>query len=205
MKKMMGFVSAALVGLALAAPAQAVDLRFGANVNYGTSNNFGLGPRIELGVEEFVPGLRLAADYHKFFDHNVYSDVDGLAVESSAWDLGFQVLYDVTTVAVAEGATIYAGGGITYAKRSYDHWLKASSPTDVFPDSELRNRYNKLLKLEDQYKDDSGIGVALIVGSTFNTGWTVIPYVEARYTIGTVDELLLAAGILFSTGGTAAR
>ena len=36
---------------------------------------------------------------------------------------------------------------------------------------------------------DKGVSVALSVGSTFNTGWTVIPFVEARYTIGVVDEL----------------
>ena len=60
--------------------------------------------------------------------------------------------------------------------------------------------HGKLQRLEDKYRSDSGASFALTVGSTFNTGWTVIPFVEARYTIGVVDELTLAAGILFSTG-----
>ena len=201
MKKMLGFISAAMLVLALHTPALAVDLRIGGNINYGTSNNVGIGPRLELEIGDIIPGLRLAADYHKFFDSHVYSDVDGLAVESSSWDAGFHILYDVTKVAIAEGANIYAGAGVMYAKRSYDHWLKTS--TDAISDSELRNRYGKLQKLDEQYQSDKGMSVALTVGSTFNTGWTVLPYVEARYTIGVVDELLLSLGILFSTGGGA--
>lgn len=198
MKKAVGFFSAATLVLALHAPSQALDLRLGGNVNFGTANDFGVGPRVELDLGSAVPGLRLAGDYHKFFDSRVYNDVDGLAVESNSWDAGFHVLYDVATVAIAEGATIYAGAGLTYAERTYDHWLRTSAET--ISDGELRNRYGKLQKLEEKYARGSGMNVALTVGSAFNTGWTVIPYVEARYTIGAVDELLLAAGLLFSTG-----
>lgn len=193
MKKVLGVISAALLALAITAPAQALDLRVGGNVNFGTDNDFGVGPRIELEINDYVPGLRLVADYHRFFKSNVYSDISGLAVESSSWDVGFHVLYDVATVPVGEGATIYVGAGMLYAERSYDHWLKASEGyvTDVDLGQKLMN----------DYKSASGVSGALIVGSTFNTGWTVIPYVEARYTIGVIDELMLSAGLLFSTGG----
>jgi hypothetical protein len=198
MKNLTGFTGAALLVLALTAPAHALDLRIGANANFGTSNDFGVGPRVELALGDLVPGLRVAADYHKFFDANVYSDVDGLVVESSAWDAGLHVYYDLATLPVAEGATIYAGGGVVYAKRSYDHWLKSAD--SAITDGDLRNRYDKLPTLQERYASNSGASLALTVGSTFNTGWTVIPYVEATYTIGVVDELLLAVGILFSTG-----
>jgi len=198
MKKVIGVVSAALLVLAFHAPAQALDLRVGASVNYGTSNDFGVGPRVELDFGDYVPGLRLAGDYHKFFDSHVYNDVDGLAVESNSWDAGFHVLYDFTTLAIAEGATLYVGAGMLYAKRHYDHWLQPAA--EEITDGEIRNRYGKLQKLQEQYTSDSGVSFALTVGSTFSTGWTVIPFVEARYTIGIVDELMIAAGILFSTG-----
>jgi hypothetical protein len=200
MKKAIGVISAAVLVLALQAQVQAqgLDLRVGATANLGTSNDFGVGPRVELDLDDYVPGLRLAADYHKYFDSQVYSDVDGLAVESSSWDAGFHILYDIATIAIAEGATLYAGAGVLYAKRHYDHWLKPA--LEELPADEVVNRYGKLQKLQDQYLSDSGASVALTVGSTFNTGWTVIPFVEARYTIGVVDELMVAAGILFSTG-----
>lgn len=198
MKKIVGAVSAALLVLALHAPAQGLDLRVGGNLNWGTANDFGIGPRIEVDLKEYFPGLRLAGDYHRFFDSQVYSDVDGRVVEANSWDVGVHVLYDVARVSVAEGATIYAGIGVMYAKRNYDHWLGAAA--EDISDDELRNRYSKLQALEADYDGASGVSVPLTVGSTFTTGWTVIPYVEARYTIGIVDELLLAAGILFSTG-----
>jgi hypothetical protein len=201
MKNVIGTISVALLVLALQAPAQAVDLRIGGNVNFGTANDFGIGPRIELDLDDYVPGLRLAGDYHKFFDSHVYDDFDGLAVEANAWDAGFHVLYEFATLDIAEGAAVYAGAGVLYAKRNYDHWLKAA-PEEI-TDAELRNRYGKLQRLEDKYRSDSGASFALTVGSTFNTGWTVIPFVEARYTIGVVDELMLSAGILFSTGSAA--
>lgn len=201
MKMAMGVVGAAVLVLALHAPARALDARIGAGANFGTANDFGVGARVELDLADYVPGLRLAGDYHRFFDAGAYGDVYGLAVESSSWDAGFHVLYDFRTVAVAEGATLYAGGGLLYAKRRYDLGLK-TDPEEI-PDAELRNRYDKLKQLEEKYRGTSGVGVALTVGSTFHTGWTVIPFVEARYTIGPVDELLLGAGILFSTGPAA--
>lgn len=201
MKNVIGGIGAALLVLALHAPAQGLDLRVGANVNYGTANDFGIGPRVELDFGDYVPGLRLAGDYHKFFDSHVYGDIDGLAVESNAWDAGFHVLYEFATLPIGEGAGLYAGAGVLYAKRDYDHWLKPA--TADITDGELRNRYGKLKSLEEKYKGDSGASFALTVGSTFATGWTVIPFVEARYTIGVVDELLIAAGILFSTSGGA--
>jgi hypothetical protein len=198
MKKVLGIMSAAVLVLGLNAPAQGLDLRIGANANFGTSNDFGVGPRVELDVADYVPGLRLAVDYHKFFLSDVYGDIDGLAVKSDAWDAGLHVLYDLATVAIAEGATIYAGGGLLYAERSYDHSLRPA--TEEISADELVSRNGKLAKLQEKYKSNSGVSLALTVGSTFNTGWTVIPFVEARYTIGVVDELMLAAGILFSTG-----
>jgi len=196
MKKVMGVIGAAMLVLAFHAPAQGLDLRAGGNVNFGTANDFGVGPRVELDIGEALPGLRLAVDYHKFFDSSVYSDINGLAVESKSWDVGFHILYDVATVPLAEGATIYVGAGLLYVKRSYDHWLKSSEA--YISDGDLK-------KLEADYQSNSGMSGALLVGSTFNTGWTVIPYVEARYTIGVIDELMLSAGILFSTGGGAPR
>ena len=201
MKKVIGVFSAAVLVLALRAPAQGLDLRVGANANYGTTNAFGVGPRLELDFADYAPGLRLAWDYHYYFDNGVYSDIDGLVVESRTWDTGLHVVYDVATVPVAEGATLYAGAGVLYAKRNYDHWLKRSAAE--IPDSELRNRHDKLLTLQEKYKDDAGASFALSFGSTFATGWTVLPFVEARYSFGVVDELLLAAGILFSTGSGA--
>ena len=198
MKKAIGVFSAAVLVLALHAPARGLDLRVGGNVNYGTTNEFGLGPRVELDFGEYAPGLRLAWDYHQFFDTNVYGDVDGLVVESRSWDTGLHVLYDFATIPIAQGATLYGGAGVLYAKRTYDHWLGRSA--EEITDSELRSRYDKLLTLQEKYRDDSGASFALTVGSTFATGWTVIPFVEARYTFGVVDELLMAAGLLFSTG-----
>lgn len=194
MKKVLGVISAAMLVLAFHTPAQGVDLRVGGNVNFGTANDFGVGPRVELDINDYVPGLRLAADYHKFFDANVYGDINGLTAESSSWDVGFHALYDVATLPIGEGATIYVGGGLLYAERSYDIWVKSYNA--YVSDGEVRG-------LEEKYKSATGVSGALIVGSTFNTGWTVIPYVEARYTIGVIDELMLSAGLLFSTGGGA--
>lgn len=202
MKRLIGAVGAAVLVLALHAPAQGLDLRIGANANFGTTNDFGVGPRVELDFAEYVPGLRLAGDYHKFFRSNAYEDiVDDLAVESDSWDVGVHVLYDVATVAIAEGATIYVGGGLLYASRDYDHWLQPATAEDTAEQLLIRN--GKLRELQEKYRDDKGVGLALSVGSTFSTGWTVTPFVEARYTIGVVDELMLGAGILFSTGGGA--
>lgn len=198
MKKMTGSIGAAVLVLALGAQVQAVELRIGGSANLGTSNDFGVGPRLELDLGDYVPGLRFAGDFHKFFDSDVYSDVDGLKVESNAWDAGIHVLYDFATVDIAEGATLYAGAGLLYAKRNYDHWLEPA--TGEITDGELRNRYGKLQKLEEQYKNGSGAGLALTVGGSFKTGWTVTPFVEARFTTGTVNELMLAAGLLFATG-----
>jgi hypothetical protein len=196
MNKLIGTVSAAVLVLALQTPAQGFELRVGANANFGTTNDFGVGPRVELGLGDYVPGLRLAADYHKFFDSSAYGDIDGLTVESNSWDVGFHALYDVTTIGVGEGATLYAGAGLLYAKRHYDHWQP--STTDLTA-AERESRSAKLDKLRSKYKSDSGASLALSVGSTFNTGWTVIPFVEARYTIGVVDELMVTAGLFFST------
>ncbi len=198
MKKAIGAIGAAVLLLAFNAQAQGLDLRIGATANLGTSNNFGVGPRVEIDLDDYVPGLRVAADYHKFFDSSVYDDVDGLAVESRAWDAGLHVLYEFTTIAVGQGANLYAGAGLLFAKRTYDHGLQPADE-DVTA-AALLSRYNKLQTLQEKYQSDSGVSFALSVGSTFNTGWTVIPFVEARYTIGIVDELMVAAGIMFSTG-----
>jgi len=198
MKKVIGVIGAAMLVLAGHTPAQCLDLRVGANANFGTANDFGVGPRVEYGLGDYVPGLRLAADFHKFFDSQVYNDVDGLTVESSSWDVGVHALYDITTFPVAEGATLYAGAGLLYAKRHYDHWQPTGGELTA---TELAIRDGKLQKLRNKYESASGASLALSVGSTFNTNWTVIPFVEARYTIGVVDELMLAVGILFSTSG----
>lgn len=197
MKKLIGTVSAALLFLVTCTPALASDLRIGATANFGTANDFGVGPRIEFGLEEYVPGLRLAADVHRFFDSRVYNDIDKFTVESNSWDGGFHVLYDLATLSIAEGATLYAGAGVLYAKRNYEHLQP--SPEGISAD-ELQRRVIKLQELKKKYEGDSGASFALSVGSTFNTGWTVIPFVEARYSIGVIDELSLAAGLLFSTG-----
>jgi len=184
--------------LALRAPAQGVDLRVGATANYGTTNEFGVGPRLELGFAPYLPQLRLVWDFHQYFNSTVYNDVDGLVVESSSWDAGFHVVYDIVTFPVGQGVTLYGGAGGMYTDRNYDHWLKRSD--EEISDSDLRNRYDKLQTLEDKYQDDSGASFALTLGTTFATGWTVIPFLEARYTFGVVDEFMMAGGILFSTG-----
>lgn len=192
MKKIAGVFSAAVLVLTLHAPARGVDLSFGANVNLCTENNFGLGPRVEVGLGEYVPGLRLAADYHKFFESEVYSDIEGRVVKANAWDLGIHVIYDFAKIDVLEGATLYVGAGLLHAERRYDHWQELTTD-GVAADESFQ-------KLQEKYESDSGTSFALTVGSTFNTGWTVHPFVEARYTIGVVDELMVAAGLLFSTG-----
>lgn len=201
MKKLVGFIGAAVLVLACHAPARALDLRVGANANYGTSDKFGLGPRAELDLGEYVPGLRLVGDYHKFFESGVYDsrvsdDLDGITVKSSSWDAGFHVTYDFSKVGIGEGASLYAGAGILYVRRQYDHWLQL--PAGGGPvDEQTAAKY---AELQNKYSDDKGIGWALTVGSTFSTGWTVLPFVEARYTNGVVDEIMLALGLLFTTG-----
>lgn len=199
MRRVIGVIGAAVLVLAFRTPAQGVDARLGANVNFGTANDFGIGPRVELDFNDYVPGLRLAGDYHKFFDSSVYNDIDELSVKSKSWDVGLHVIYDFTTVPIAEGATLYAGAGVLYAKRDYDYSFQAAAAD--LTDAEKLSRADKLQRLQEKYQGDSGASLALTVGSAFNTGWTVIPFVEARYTIGVVDELMVTAGLLFSTGG----
>lgn len=196
MKRLVGIVSAAVLVLVVQTPARGFDLRAGANANFGTTNDFGVGPRVEFVPGDYLPGLRFAADYHFFFDSRTYKDVDGLTVDSHSWDAGFHVLYDLTTLAIAEGATLYAGAGMLYAKRHYKY--RQPSAEGITAD-ELLHHSENLNKLKEKYQSASGASIALTVGSTFDTGWTVIPFVEARYTFGVVDELMLAVGILFST------
>lgn len=91
------------------------QVRFGAQASWGDNSDFGIGARLEHGLEKLFPKtpLRAAASFDYFFPSN----------NVTYWELNYNVFYQLR----ADALTPYAGGGLVLGYAS----ANGNSNTDL--------------------------------------------------------------------------
>ncbi len=156
--------AAAILGVASPAVAQ---VRFGANVDWGTDTDFGIGARANVGLGRVSPGLPLEGlvTFDYFFPGS----------DEHYWELSGNALYRFTSQGTSFAP--YLGAGLLYAHTSVD----AGTICNI-PGVDCSN---------------SSFGLNLIGGLRFKGGPNFLPFVEARFEARSGSQLVLTAGTFF--------
>jgi hypothetical protein len=158
-------LAASMMGVASRAAAQ---VRFGANVDWGSDTDFGIGARMNFGLGGVSQGLPLEGtltfDYF-FPGSNLHY-----------WEISGNGLYRIT----ARGSSVapYVGAGLLYAHSSVDAGAAVCNIAGVDCSS-------------------SSVGLNLIGGLRFKGGPNFLPFVEARFEARSGSQLVLTAGTFF--------
>ena len=99
----------------------------------------------------------------------------GSTYRKTAWELDLNVNYHVLT---GEVASLYGLGGVTYTK--------------------IRIRDQNLLT--DQLESDGNIGLNAGLGTLFRIN-NILPFAEAKYTLGGYSQLTVFVGVKVELGG----
>jgi len=176
-------MAAVIVGALGAATLEAQDVKIGAQVSLAQDTDFGIGPRIEIGLGQVVTGLAVVGSFDYFFPDSFELTIPGqdapFTAEVDYWEINANLIYGFT-VADAPGVEPYFGAGLNFSRISGNF---------TGPGTE-----------EEASETDAGIN--LVGGAKFPlTGIT--PFVEARLELkgddplGVEDQFVLTGGILF--------
>jgi len=152
----------------LGASAARAQVRFGANLSWGSETDLGLGAHLSFSLGDMaknqpVEGL-LTFDY--FFPD------EAPGAESTYWDLTANAIYRF--VPRSSGAVPYAGGGLLISRFSTDY--------SVDPDLSASK---------------TDLGLSLVGGIRFKTAGTLLPFVEARFELKDNSQVVLTGGVFF--------
>lgn len=183
MKGMRAVMAAVVVGVLGAATLEAQDVRIGAQASLAQDTDFGIGPRVEIGLGQAIQGLAVVGSFDYFFPDDFQLTVPGQDPPFSAsvdyWEVNANLIYGFT-VASAPGVEPYFGAGINFSRISGNF---------TSPDQEVE-------------ESETDAGINLVGGAKFPlTGIT--PFVEARLELkgddplGVEDQFVLTGGILF--------
>ena len=128
-------LATALFALFSAADAVA-DVDFGVNVDWSkteglNSGDWGLGARLDFGGN--LRG-QVGFDYYFTDAEDIFDDDEDADLDLSFWEVNGNVLYQFTT----EGVSPYLGGGVGFARRSFD------DINDIFDDERTELGLNVL-------------------------------------------------------------
>lgn len=174
-------MAAAIVGAFGAATLEAQDVKIGAQASFAQDTDFGIGPRVELGLTPAIPGLVVAGSFDYFFpgDRTVQEGEGVGSTDTDYWELNANLIYGFE-VASAPGVEPYFGAGLNFSHASG----QITTPGGTVEAS------------------DDNAGVNLVGGAKFPlTGLTT--FLEMRLELkgddplGIEDQFVLAGGILF--------
>lgn len=167
---------AALSAGALVALVGAADLQgqvaFGAQANWGSEADFGVGGRILLDLGEAVPGLGFAGDFNYFFPDDDADDAD-----FDWWEINGngQYAFQIEDASVAP----YLLGGLNITRIDFD----VDDGGQDIPGFDFST---------------STTEVGLNVGGGIKfPGGSITPFVEGRAVISDADQVVVTGGILF--------
>lgn len=175
---------AVVVGALGAATLEAQDIKIGAQASLAQDTDFGIGPRLEVGLGQVLPGLAAVGSFDYFFPDSFELTIPGqdapFTAEVDYWEINANVIYGFT-VADAPGVEPYFGAGLNFSRISGNF----SGPGAG----------------EEASETDTGVGINLVGGAKFPlTG--VTPFLEARLELkgddplGVEDQFVLTGGIL---------
>jgi outer membrane immunogenic protein len=153
-------VAAALLLAAGVSTAEAQGVRFAPQVSYGDDSELGLGARVRAGLPSLAPGIFLVGSFDYFFPGN---DVNYLEVNGN---LGY------TIPGVRGKIHPYAGGGLNYARVSFDNCSGSGC-------------------------SNSDIGLNLMGGLDFETSSKITPFVEIRLELSGGEQFVITGGFYF--------
>lgn len=182
MKGTRAVVAAAVVGALGASTLEAQDVKVGAQASLAQDTDFGIGPRIEIGLGQAITGLAVVGSFDYFFPDSFQLIIPGrdapFTAEVDYWEINANLIYGFT-VANAPGVEPYVGAGIVFSRISGNF---------TGPDT-------------DEEASETNAGINLVGGAKFPlTGIT--PFVEARLELkgddplGVEDQFVLTGGIL---------
>jgi hypothetical protein len=157
-----------LAGLMMGAVSRGeAQVRFGANVDWGSDTDFGIGGRLNFGIGGLAQGQPIEGQvtFDYFFPGN----------DVHYWEISGNGLYRLST----RGSSIapYLGAGLLYAHTS----VNAGSVCNI----------------TGVNCSDSSLGLNLIGGLRFKGGPNFLPFVEARFEAKSGSQLVLTAGTFF--------
>ena len=169
------FTLAALTLFAAPALASAENpISFGAQVNYADDFDLGIGVRAIMGTNNIVEDSRVVASFDWFFP-----DAEGAQVDITYWEINVNGHY-MLPVEFEAPIDIYVGGGLNYAKISFDTDIDLG----VFGSS-------------SGSFDDSDIGLNILGGIDFPLGDSLGGFGELRIELGGGEEFVITGGVRF--------
>lgn len=150
-----------------AGPAQRAS--FGAELNYGTDTDFGLGARVVFGLRSLFRTTPIDAQVGFLY----FFPSAPAGSDLTYWELNGNVAYRIPNV--RGGVRPYLGGGLNIAH--------AGATVTVG-----RNT---------QKSSDTKAGLNLLGGATFRVKGTVTPFVEARGIISGGEQFIITGGARF--------
>jgi len=123
-KLCLGLIAATVVGAATANPVDA-QVRFGANLSWGSDADLGLGARLNFGVGSLADSKPIEglATFDYFFPDS------GFGSDATYWTLTGNAIYRF--VERGKGVTPYAGGGVLIARMTEDTGTGTRSDSDL--------------------------------------------------------------------------
>ncbi|MCG8470194.1 MAG: porin family protein [Gemmatimonadetes bacterium] len=167
-RKALGSSMVVLALLLTASSAHAQGFRIGGQLSFGDDTDFGIGPRVGVGLPNVISGLWLVGSFDYFFPDEGFR---GSGASVDYWELNANLIYPVTLPDVTN-LQPYFGGGVNIAHASVTP--PESSVTDT----------------------DTRFGLNVLAGLDFPLqGFT--PFVEARLEIEGGDQFVVTGGITF--------
>jgi opacity protein-like surface antigen len=153
-----------------AAAAPAPRMTFGPELSLGSDTDLGLGARLVFGLRSLF--RRTPIDGQVGF---LYFFPGGAAgANLTYWEINGNVAYRIPGV---KGTLApYVGGGLSIAH------LSAEVTVPGFPSTKA---------------SDTKVGLNLLGGTTFKVKGTMIPFAEARGTVGGGEQLVISGGLRF--------
>jgi len=174
-------MAAVVVGALGAATLEAQDVKIGAQASFAQDTDFGIGPRLEVGLGRVIAGLSVVGSFDYFFPDSFQLTTPGgtmFSAEVDYWEVNTNLIYGFT-VANAPGVEPYFGAGINFSRISGNF---------TGPGGE-------------EEASETDVGINLLGGAKFPlTG--VTPFLEARLELkgddplGVEDQFVLTGGIL---------
>lgn len=168
-------LSTALAAAALVALMGAGDLQgqvaFGAQGNWGSEADFGVGGRVLIDLGQAVPGLDIAGDFNYFFPDEETDQAD-----LTWWEINGNAQYAFPIEESSVRPYLAAGLNVTRIEVDVDGGQDGPG--------------------FDFSGDNTEVGLNLGGGIKFPAG-SVTPYIEGRAVVSDADQVVVTGGILF--------
>jgi opacity protein-like surface antigen len=156
------------------AAAPAPRMTFGPELSLGTETDLGLGARLVFGLRSLFRRTPIDGQVgFLYFFPSVPAGPPGSNVSAGYWEVNANVAYRIPKV--RGSLAPYVGGGLNIAHGSGEATFGGSTVKSSATD----------------------VGLNLLAGTTFRVKGTMIPFAEARGTVGGGGQLVIGGGLRF--------